>query len=132
MPIPAEYEDLLENLLSKSRRGTVEWREAAGNKSKFYIAFSRFALEMFDGTNNDDSGFIVVALRGDSGNPLDSFWVDEGDAGYGQLRELHALARRKARRIDVALAELKAELDSENPGSSGTAHLPKEEDDIPF
>jgi hypothetical protein len=126
MPIPNEYQELLKDLLAKTKAGKVEWRESPTG-GKFYLAFSRFALEILSGGDEQAGYFVRVVLRNEDGVGIDEFDV-YGGPEYATLEELHGLAQRKARKIDEALAELKAELDSEAPG----ADFPPPPSGVPF
>lgn len=129
--ISNEYIDLVEKLLERTRDGEVNWKGTV-KSNEYMIYFKNFSLSIstsFDNFTNQNN--VVISLRNDSGDEIDNFWIDEEDAHYKLVSELHAGARRKALQIDEALSTIMTELES-----TETVGLPEKndgfDDDIPF
>lgn len=133
MPIPEQYSDIVSRTLDASIAGRVRWKEAASG-IEFFVVFKKFSLVVWSGTAPESEGsaeFVGVGIRNDEGNIVDSFAISAYEPNYGTLAELYAVARRSARRIDKAIAEMTSELESE--GEIGEEVEPQADtDEMPF
>ena len=131
--IPDQYTNILNNLLHKSRNGQVNWLSTADDK-EFLVQFSSFSLSIriwWDEFNS--TAEIMVKLRDNSGNVLDTFSEGEDGPGWSLLEELFGAARRKALRIDEAIGEIEKELEVDDQvGADRKARRANRDDDIPF
>lgn len=140
MPIPENYRDLMGRLFSKSEKAQANWRELP-QADAFYVSVGEFAIttQLLSNLDRDIYGVRIELLNVD-GESIDAFEVDSRDPeDLRKLRELHDMARRKARRIDEAIERLTAALDKEGDVGIGTTlpngddeDTPITDDDIPF
>jgi hypothetical protein len=130
MDLTKEYQEIVEQLLTASRDKRVNWKEAA-REQEFFVSLSQFTVALYEYTDTEDgSAGVAIKLVGQNGETIDRVFVDESEDGYGKLSELCALARRKARKVDEALNQLRAEL-SKVEGVVG-ADPEAKSDGIPF
>lgn len=130
--IPDVYNEIMENLYSKTLQGSVEWTGTV-NAREFLVYFEKFALSIRDGVYSDTTdGFVIVTLKNEQGKNLDSFAIDEGDPWYRKALDLHAAARRKANKVDDALKLIATELASGGVVGKKPTTEEDEEEDVPF
>lgn len=130
MPIPSQYSDIVSRILKATKEGRVRWNESATNPD-FFVIFKNFTLVLWQGVEPSNEEFVSVGIRNKKGELADSFSVDEHEGDYRIVVELYALARRNARRIDEAVAEIAKELESEEQ-IGGDIDTEADRDGLPF
>jgi hypothetical protein len=108
MPIPNDYQDIVDTLLEKSSNGQAHWKRGQYGV-EIEIDDARFSIW---GGNDEHTGeaFVAFALNDASGVTLDSWYVDERDSGYDQMRLLFAAAKRYADGIPQRLKGIREQL----------------------
>lgn len=111
MQIPPQYAEMIKKVLQLSQQGKLDWAVEPDGQG-FFVAFRRHTLVLWEYTSphEDDEG-ISVGLRDSSGKLADVFSISEGTREYVDIKSLFDLARRKAKNIDSALAEIQEELE---------------------
>jgi hypothetical protein len=131
--IPDSYRVLIQSLANKTSERAVNWKSTA-DRDTLVIYFKDFSLSIASGWedqgyNEDPLAAILVNIYNDAGEIIDSFTVREGHEDYQRMEQLHAEARRKALRIDEAIASLMQQLESDSPIGDDP---PEPADDLPF
>jgi hypothetical protein len=120
-------------MVEATKEGRVRWYEDP-TTSGFFVAFDNFSLVLSERRDRDDfQDFVAVGIRNKEGKLADSFevWANEND--YETVQTLYAFARRSARRIDEAIAEITKELQSRGQiGAEVEPELPPPGDAVPF
>jgi hypothetical protein len=85
-----------------------------------------------DSADETQPSACFLTIRDSTGKTVDGFMLDETEDEWSVAQLLFAAARRKALRVDEALATIINELDTKR--SVGLARAPKQprDDDIPF
>ncbi len=112
MPIPHQYSDIVSRTVESTKAGRVRWQESPGG-SDFFVVFKKFSLAVWPGESYGGELEVSIGIRNEQGEMIDSFSVAERDSEYPMVQELYVLARRSARRIDEAIAEITVELDGD-------------------
>ncbi len=109
MRMPEKYRELNSLLLKASNENRVAWKEL--RNGCFAVTFSTFAFELWEGQDAiSDAPFIAVGIRNNVGKIIDNIRMDANDPDHGSLKELLAVARRRARKVDEALGRMVKEL----------------------
>lgn len=108
MPIPVDYEDIIQSLTTNTEAGHLNWTSNVfGYKAE--IANSQFST--WAGNDEEtDVPFVAFALNDLSGNTLDTWFIEPYDDDYERMRIFHALAKRHALQIPDRLAKIKTAL----------------------
>jgi len=108
MPIPNDYEDIVETLLEKSNSGLARWRSGQFGV-EIELEDARFTMWSGNDEHTGDA-FVAFALNNVNGATLDSWYVDDGDSDYDKMRLLFAAAKRYADGIPQRLKSIKEQL----------------------
>lgn len=123
MPIPSDYQNIVDNLLSATEAGRAKWGRT---KFGFDISILESKFIIWSGTDEEsDQGFVSFALADDAGKNLDTWYVDETDSDYDKMQRLCNGAKRQALGIAKLLSSLQVAI------QSGEI-IGKSDDDLPF
>lgn len=141
MNIPELYTNVIDGLLTKSRKNEVVWN-ATTDSNTFVVYFNSFSLSIRKNSdnnfNNSHEEWVTVELINNNGEKIDSFFVEEGDDNWQVINELFALSRRSALSIDTAIKEMLNEINKKeiigkkNPSNNNSTKKGDFIDDIPF
>jgi len=102
MPIPKEYRDICEMLISASEECRVNWVEKAGRAFSVYLP--EFIFDIWSGTDEDDETFVAIGIRNPNETSfIDSFHLVEGDKDFAILYELWKSVRRQTPKVSQKL-----------------------------
>lgn len=105
MPIPTDYIEIVENLLSATTSGRAKWIRT---RFGYQISILESQFKIWSGTDEDNGrGFVSFELADDRGNSLDTWYVDDSEAHYDQMMQLFSGAKRQALGIPKILSSLK-------------------------
>lgn len=108
MPIPADYCEIVDSLLDKSNKGLAHWTRG---QFGVQIELDDARFTMWSGTDeHTEEAFVAFSLNAANGATLDSWFVDERDSDYDQMRLLFAAAKRHADGIPERLKNIKEQL----------------------
>ena len=118
MTIPDVYRPVVLNLLKRTLDQAVEWREGA-DKLEFIASFRDWSIKIRD-TEDENNYSYSLSLLDREGSLTDEFavWPSSDNEDYQILESIFDAARRRALKIDEALATIQEELG--------------EPDDLPF
>ena len=105
----SDLAEMVPDLIEKTRDGRLEWEEPDFNEFEAKIAKYKLFLKLGrDG--------LSLTLFDANGRPLDAVYSLDGGRGFdlnvrtANLQPLYDSAKRKARRVDQALAEVESAL----------------------
>lgn len=125
------YQDLARRLAMRTTQGRVKWQRTA-REDEFIVYFESYALSVRLTAPVHDPDYCTFAIRNITGEEVDRFIVEEGDELWPLARNLWAGARRKALRIDEALAGILEELDTKEIIGEEAPTLTDEDEETPF
>jgi hypothetical protein len=105
------FEDLLRTLAEKTAAGVVNWRPTAAER-EFLVQLKDFSLSVRLSRQPEGADFAVIVIRDPSGRELDRSFVEEGDSNWKMVEAMHTSARRKALRVDHAIASMVREIEA--------------------
>ena len=128
--IPKIYRDVVDGLHAKTTQDSVEWNTTV-NENEFLVYFDKFTLSIRASWDDDEHERVILfTLKNDLGKNIDSFRVPESEPAFTKVAELFDAARRKANRVDEALAAIANELkESKTIGRKGKNG---DDDEVPF
>lgn len=111
--VSPKYVELFERLAAGTAKGEVKWDETASDET-FITYFRGFSLSLARSFSFDLAGFIIiVTLRDESGNTVDSFATETANKQsdvinklYSEVYEMYSSKRRKAREAEAVVDEL--------------------------
>lgn len=109
MPIPADYQDIVNQLVKKTEHGAVYWRQ---DKFGIRVGFesSQFSLWAGDDEHTGEP-FVAFALQDQDGSTIDSWYVEEHEGqDYSVMYQLFTAAKRHAAGVPEKLRALRAKL----------------------
>jgi hypothetical protein len=106
-----KYQQLIDQLLAKTERGSLEWRETA-EPDTFLSSFSNYSVILTRREHAPNYFVHIISILNSEGKKVDTFCDDMGwDPGYKQqLTDLYERARRQALGADKALDEILTQL----------------------
>ena len=113
MAFNQQIADIIKRLTTQSGKGKFEWEETADN-SAFQTAISRFVVTVSYVTPSDwnEPNFYHLQILDREGKLVDSASATQSEEkDWKILENLHELARRRARHVDEALADLLSALE---------------------
>jgi hypothetical protein len=142
MPIPRDYENLIERLVTLTHRRGIAWTE--GSSEWMYLApLQGFSVKLEDSGATDGVDYSVAIVNED-GEDVDSFTVTGADeADFRRIRDLWWTVRRQVARVDDAIRAIERQLEEilrreeeeeserlrETPKSAKKARAPSEEEE---
>jgi hypothetical protein len=142
MPIPRDYENLIDRLVTLTHRRGIPWME--GSSEWMYLApLQGFSVKLEDSGATDGVDYSVAIVNKD-GEDVDSFTVTSADdADFGKIRDLWWTVRRQVARVDDAIRAIERQLEEilrreeeeeaerlkETPKSTKKAQAPAEEEE---
>lgn len=133
MPIPSQYSDMVSDMVTATEEGRVNWLEGA-RASEFFVAFATSTLAVWAGEDRHSMAeFVAFGIRDKNGNMGESFYIEEGSTDFDKLERLYDLARRTARHVDQAVAEINSALRTKGSiGFSVPINPPNPTDNAPI
>jgi hypothetical protein len=108
MALHEQVSKLVERLKRLSAEGKVDWEETA-DEDTFQAAVSKFVVTVSRiGPRSDPS--YRITIRDQTGKVIEEATAYSGQE-WGQLSDIHDLARRRALHVDEALSELLSSLE---------------------
>jgi hypothetical protein len=106
MPIPNDYREICEMLLTATHEKRVTWTEERGTIA---VQLPQFNLEIWSGSDDQtQKEFVGLGLRDPKDKQLvDNWYVEEGDEDFDALLELWRSARRQARGVPDKLEQVR-------------------------
>ena len=131
MPIPSDYQDIVDMLLTATNEGRVKWAPA---RFGYEVTVGENRFIVWNGTDEETNrGFISFALTDRGGKALDTWYVDESESAYDSMGNLFAGAKRQALGIPKILAGLKEAIEKGGTiGDKGAGERESKRGDIPF
>jgi hypothetical protein len=126
-----KFDELIDLLKQQTARGQLNWQTTA-DVNEFIVHFKGFSVSILKSYEDADAidgylrhdGYSIV-LRDSLAEYVDSKWISTSSDEHDGVTTLFEQARRKAKKIDVALDQIIAELKESSKSSDS-------EDDIPF
>ncbi len=123
MPIPDDYRDLVTGLITKTEAGKLSWFP---DESQFAVVVDGTKILLWGGIDErSEEPFIAFGLSSHdarfnrlAAKMIDSWFVDESDADYGEVYSLFKSAQRHANGIPSLIKKLTIHL-TEDDDSSG-------------
>ncbi|MEX1017492.1 MAG: hypothetical protein WDZ31_12185 [Phycisphaeraceae bacterium] len=121
MPIPEEFQTIVNKLIQKTKSGNVNWREAA-DAGQFFVPIGDVTISLDRSSRKTRSAqrlvtakTVIFRVLNSEASLVDSFTVssvsDEED--FDRMNLLYEGAKRRARRVDEVIESIDNELDSE-------------------
>ncbi|HKO36409.1 MAG TPA: hypothetical protein VJV21_08015 [Pyrinomonadaceae bacterium] len=129
--VPEEYAELVEELVSKTHDGTIEWKTTV-NQREFLAYFDKFTLSTRGGTDDEENSYVTVTLKDTTGRNLDSFTIWDSDPDWMKLSDVHNTARRRALNIDGAIRAIVTELRAKKKIGPRPEPSPEDDEEVPF
>lgn len=130
--IPEAYRAIVERLEQKTRESKVIWNQVS--KDTFAVNFGDYSLSVREYFGEDENGVedrsIDFRLLDSQGKTIDAFDIWSDDKDFENARELFSAARRKALKVDEALAVLSEVLETSTV--VGLQEESAEGEEIPF
>lgn len=110
MPIPSDYKEIIDTLLSATENGRAKWGKV---KFGFEISVLESKFLIWSGTDEESNQeFVSFALTDDNGKTLDTWYVDGLEGDYDKMHRLFAGAKRQALGISKILAKIQTAIQS--------------------
>ncbi len=108
MPIPSEYREICEMLVTATKDGRIAWIEKDGF---FIVRLPDYSLEMWSGTDENETAFVAIGLRDPKERRFfDNWFVADGDADFDMMQALASTVRRQTGQIPQKLDSLRRQL----------------------
>lgn len=112
--IPSEVQEIISDLLKKTRKGKVNWLPTAdldlpGGEDDFAVSMPDYSLNIYSQGEN-----IIFAIYNNIGKEVYSFGLNTLAEGYPILEELHKLARIQALSVDEIFESILEHLKKED------------------
>lgn len=104
MPIPTDYQEIISTLADKTDAGLVHWQSDRFTTISVTFDSSRFKLWSGNDEHTNEP-FIAFALQTEDGQPLDSWYVEEGEGE--PCTRMHLFLRAATRYVRGVPATLK-------------------------
>ena len=137
MPIPTEYKEIMRELAQATADGRVAWNVV---RYGVFVEVSDSVIELWGGEDSEtEKSFVTCSLKNPSGGkqglirdqPLDTWFVEEGDQDFSFMNNLFHSAKRQGLGIPKKLTALAEALKTK--GTIGKNKSESEEDeDYPF
>ena len=101
-------EDLAESVLEKTREGKLTWTELSATGYHSNIGPNSITIDQFIG--GIGGGTFALRFTNDKGTVIQT--IHSSPETHAKLKEIYALARRQALRVDETLLTIKRALDS--------------------
>lgn len=112
MPIPSQYQKILQDLLDLTQQGKIQWSQGA-LRSTYLTSLKDYSISLGEPPIIlTPGGQYSFSLLNSQGAEIDSFNVYGLDEGFSQVKDLWERAQRQASRVDEAIAELARELEA--------------------
>ena len=119
MPIPIDYVGVIEQLEESTLAHILEWKN---QKFGFETAIANSKFSIWAGDDGDTGiPFVAFAMLDESGNTLDSFYVEPDDDDYETMRLFFSMAKRYALKIPSRLESVKKALQDLNKQSKNSS-----------
>jgi hypothetical protein len=104
MPIPKDYQKIVETLSIKTSNGQVNWQESQIGV-ELTINGSKFSI--WAGTDEEtELAFVSLSLKDESGRHIDNWFVDYGDKDFKLMNDFYLEAKRYASGVSDRLAKI--------------------------
>jgi len=108
--IPAEFKEIFQLLLERSRERQVNWCKTA-NESSYAVYMEEYSILLRQQEHDFEKVIYAISVLNERGSEVERFFVDEGEvADYDLLSQLFSLARRKAYNVDDAIKKIMKQL----------------------
>jgi|GEM_PF-1744665 len=107
MAIPDDYKEMIATLTSATRERRVKW---VVNLAGIEFSAAQSKCELWTGSQNDGSNYVLFALTDQDGEALDAWDVEEDEAEYGAMLGLYSEGKRQALNIPHRLAKIRDEI----------------------
>lgn len=109
MSMPEVYQNLINALEDKTLNGQLKWNNDDGeNFDSIYSSFigEGNIVKIWSGVDETGREYVSFSLHNELGYRLDSWYVDEGERGFNQMKNLYDTVRRNANGVLETLHNL--------------------------
>jgi hypothetical protein len=131
--ITGAFKEIMSILLEKSREGKVNWQRTSA-RGMFAVYLEKFSILLsWEEEDQFSAAHWTIHVLDKNGNTMELMTVNRADEDWSMTGELYELARRKAHKVDEAIADMKRELEELGSIGKEPPDGKKDEDsDLPF
>lgn len=111
MPIPRDYDNLIDRLIILTHRRKMPWNEGSSEWT-YLVSLQNFSVRLEDSGATEGANY-TVAIVNREGEDIDSFTVTSADeADFTKIRDLWWTVRRQVARVDDAIRAIERQLEA--------------------